>query len=228
MGSGEVLRAEGLGGSPHCLQTEVSVRIVRSEDPPQHPAGPCPSPGGFSSQPEWQVKLQRPGHLHIKADLSLHPPSRSPGLFSGGRADKETVPPDLPLKVGHRDQPPGRLHRARVPFSSSPIRLQGQKPRSSPHPSPPDTPSPCAPALTSPNKGAFFPAPGAPHVQQTCACFPSAGPHPDRPLQASPYPGDKPHIVSADLINDNAAHLPPRTPLAWPAPHPVPSEASLC
>lgn len=34
MGSGEVLRAEGLGGSPHCLQTEVSVHIVRSEDPP--------------------------------------------------------------------------------------------------------------------------------------------------------------------------------------------------
>ena len=81
-------------------------------------------------------------------------------------------------------------------------------------------------ALTSPNKGAFFPAPGSPHFQQTCACFPSAGSHPGRPLQASPYPGDKPRVVSADLINDNAARLPPRTLLACPAP-PVPSEVSL-
>ena len=69
-------------------------------------------------------------------------------------------------------------------------------------------------ALTSPNKGAFFLAPASPHFRQTCACFLSAGSHPGRPPQAPPYPGDKPRIVSADLINDKAApsHPEPRAP----------------
>lgn len=80
-----MLRAEGLGKSSHCLQTEVSVRIVRSRGPPQHPAGTLPISWGFSSQPEWQVKLQRPGHLHIKADLSLPPSLQKPRSLLQGQ-----------------------------------------------------------------------------------------------------------------------------------------------
>ena len=120
------------------------------------------------------MKLQHPGHPCIKADPSLHPPSRSPGLFSGGRADKEAVPPDPPPKVGHQDQPLGRLNRARVPFSSSPVRLRGTKPHSSPCPSPPDTPSPCAPALVGPDlpkQRCFLPCPGVPTLSADLCLF---------------------------------------------------------
>lgn len=62
---------------------------------------------------------------------------------------------------------------------------------------------------------------GSAEPRQTCACLPSARAHLGLPPPAPPDPGDKPRIVSMDLINDNTAPPPATHPAArLPAPPP--------
>lgn len=179
-----------------CLQalgpSLPSARGKQSCSPPGTPKSRQTLPSILPPKPQ--------GDDHVVFSLGPPPKSRA----------KEVIPPNLPQNARHWDRPPQTLLGAQVPGTEAAIL---PAPESSPHA------SPCPPSLACPDlpkQRCFSPGSlGSPHFRQTCACFPSAQAHLGLPLQAPPYPGDKPRIVFIDLINDSTP-LPPATDSASP------------
>lgn len=221
----------GIGGSPCCFQTpEVSIYTVRpGERPSPHiPQGLTQLLGASPATLSDRRNCNPPEASTSRQTLYPSSPHKAQVSSPGAELIRKKFPEICPRIQGIRTSHPASQAPFRGPGSWDRSRdslytrvlLARPVPAPSPRwPRPPETKVLFSLLLS-----------GSPHFRQTCACFPSAGAHLGRPPRAPPYPGDKPRIVSIDLINDNTPHLLPLTLLARPAPplaRPGPSEVSL-
>ena len=189
------------------LATDAAVTLVLNPEGPS----PQPLPWGRTGRP---VQAGEGHSLSHRVHQVL--------VLPVGRVEGRVV--DEELRLHNTGSPPG-CHCPR-PASTGMAEHRAQAPGTEawtlPAPEPFSHALSLPPALARPDlpkQRCFSPCfSGSPRFHQTCACFLSAWAQLGEPPPAPPYPGDKPRIVSIDLINDNASYLLSRTPLAPPAP----------